>query len=631
MKRVIAIILTLLSPMVPAESLQQSLYREAHSAVRANDMARFYQIRTQLKNYPLLPYLDYYRLAFRPGQASFAEVTRFLRDHADTPQANRLERSYLQYLAQSGQWTSFLQLYPQLPESTSLRCMHYQARYYTGQRSEALKGAEALWMSGQSRPDDCDGLFTLWQQAGLRTTAKIWLRMGLAFSEGNGDLIRHLAPALGAESDSKLLQDTFARPAMVLDRTRYPDTARGRDTLLLGLARYANDEALRVLNVLPAYKNRLALTTTMLQPVERAIARRMLLDRLPDQRSWLDTTVSRIKDDELLELRARMAVWELDWRGVARWIAMMPSALQQSDRWQYWQARAMASAGQQGPALALYSQTAKQRGYYGFLAAQRANIPYRLVNNTPRDALAWEPSVRQWPFLARVKELKSMHDLSGARAEWLHNLARSSDQDKLQFGMLAERQGWHDLAIQSTIVAQAWDAMDLRFPMPLKNTYQRVANQRNMDMTLLYAISRQESAMYPLAESPAGARGLMQLMPATARHTAGKIGYPYRDPDQLFDPDVNVSLGSAYLQGLLNNYGGNRIFAAAAYNAGPGRVARWRAQSGNKPADVWIEGIPYRETRNYVQNILSFSLIYQHKAARSPLRLLSNNELHGVY
>ena len=172
-----------------AQTMEQSLYRQAHEAVRANDQVKFSQLRARLIHYPLLPYLDYYQLAFRPGAVDYNDVTRFIRQHGDTPQSNRLERSYLTYLAQSQQWSQFLRFYPAKPSSTDLLCQHYQARYYTGHKSEALQEAGKLWLSGQSRPDACDPLFQLWQQAGLRTQEKIWERMNLAFEAQNPNLI----------------------------------------------------------------------------------------------------------------------------------------------------------------------------------------------------------------------------------------------------------------------------------------------------------------------------------------------------------------------------------------------------------------------------------------------------------
>lgn len=631
MKAVVAFTLCALALPAMGQTLEQSLYRQAHDAVRANDMDRFYQLRSRLTHYPLLPYLDYYRLAFRPGQADYGEVTGFIRQHGDTPQSNRLERSYLQYLADSGQWSTFLHFYPKEPSSTGLRCLHYEAKYHTGQRNEALRAAGQIWMSGESRPDACDSLFKLWQQAGLRSTDKVWQRMTLAFAEGNGNLIRHLMPALGSsQSDGQLLLDTFERPAKVSNPASYGSAGKGRQALLLGLTRYANEDADRAISLLTDYRSRYHLSAAEMAPVERAAARRLLLDRALFQRDWVDATVRRFKEPELLELRARLALWELNWAQLGEWVKLMPVELQKSDRWRYWQARALAERGQQQPAHSLFQETANLRGFYGFMAAQRIGVPYRLKNEQAGAVPAWPSAAKQWPFLARVRELKAMQDLTGARAEWVHNLDRSSYQQKLTFAALAEQQGWHDLGILATIRAEAWDALDLRFPMPLRPTFDRVAREHGMESTLLYAISRQESAMYPLAQSPVGARGLMQLMPATARHTAGKVGYPYRDEQQLFDPEVNIQLGSAYLKGLLDNYNGNRVFAAAAYNAGPGRVARWRAQSSGKPIDVWVEGIPFRETRNYVQNVLSFNLIYQHKSNRAP-QLFSQQELQGRY
>ena len=236
----------------------------------------------------------------------------------------------------------------------------------------------------------------------------------------------------------------------------------------------------------------------------------------------------------------------------------------------------------------------------------------------------------RWPFLLRVRELLAMNEVTAARSEWIHNMDRNPVAQRIEFGHIALNQGWHELAILSSIRAEAWDALDLRFPLPLKRTFSQMAQERSMNTSLLYAISRQESALYPLAQSPVGARGLMQLMPATAKETAAKLGVPYRNEQQLFDPAMNIRLGSAYLKRLLDVYDGNRILAAAAYNAGPGRVKRWRDQSTNKPMDVWVESIPYRETRNYVQNVLSFDLIYQQKL-QQPLRFMSERELNHAY
>ncbi|WP_303810436.1 transglycosylase SLT domain-containing protein [Aeromonas rivipollensis] len=616
-----------------AQTMEQSLYREGYDAVRANDQERFQQIRARLNHYPLLPYLDYYQLAFRPGAADYNDVTRFIRQHGDTPQSNRLERSYLTYLAQSQQWSQFLRFYPAKPNSTDLLCMHYQARYYTGHKSEALQEAGKLWLTGQSRPDACDPLFQLWQQAGLRTQDKIWQRMNLAFEAQNPNLIRHLGAQLGGSlkpyGDQMIA--LFDQPARAMNPASFSTAPQSRQLLSLGLARYANEQPEPALRQLGEMKRRFGLNQAEVARVERAAARRLLLDRSLAQRNWLDATLVRMKDAELVELRARLAIWEQDWRGLEGWVKRMPMALQKEDRWRYWLARSLEVQGRQKPARELYLETANLRGFYGFMAAQRTGVPYRIKNQSVGHKVPdWRTASSRWPFLVRVRELLAMNEITAARSEWIHNMDRNPVAQRLEFGHIALNQGWHELAILSSIRAEAWDAIDLRFPLPLKRTFSQMAQERTMNTSLLYAISRQESALYPLAQSPVGARGLMQLMPATAKETAAKLGVPYRNEQQLFDPTMNIRLGSAYLKRLLDVYDGNRILAAAAYNAGPGRVKRWRDQSTNKPMDVWVESIPYRETRNYVQNVLSFDLIYQHKL-RQPLRFMSERELNHAY
>ncbi|WP_129504333.1 transglycosylase SLT domain-containing protein [Aeromonas veronii] len=633
MKAVWGIVLSaLFVPTLMAQTADQTLYRQAYDAVRANDQARFQQIRARLTHYPLLPYLDYYQLAFRPGAADYNDVTRFIRQHGDTPQSNRLERSYLTYLAQSQQWSQFLRFYPAKPSSTDLLCMHYQALYYTGKPKEALQGAGKIWMSGQSRPDACSPLFQLWQASGQRTQEKIWQRMTLAFEAENPNLIRHLGATLGSglQSYGDQMVTLFEQPAKAMNPAYFSSNPYSRKLLSLGLTRYANQEPESVLRQLALFRSRFGLTQVEVKPVERAIARRLLLDRSIAQRSWVDSTVKKLADPDITELRARLAIWEQDWRGLSGWVKMMPMARQKEDRWRYWMARSLEVQGQQKPARDLYLETANLRGFYGFMAAQRTGVPYRIKNQSVKYVPDWRTASQRWPFLLRVRELLSMNEIAAARSEWIHNMDRNPVAQRIEFGHIALNQGWHELAILASIRAEAWDALDLRFPLPLKRTFSQMAQERTMNTSLLYAISRQESALYPLAQSPVGARGLMQLMPATAKETAGKLGVPYRNEQQLFDPTMNIRLGSAYLKRLLDVYDGNRILAAAAYNAGPGRVKRWREQSDNKPMDVWVESIPYKETRNYVQNVLSFDLIYQHKL-QQPLRFMSERELNHAY
>ena len=181
-----------------------------------------------------------------------------------------------------------------------------------------------------------------------------------------------------------------------------------------------------------------------------------------------------------------------------------------------------------------------------------------------------------------------------------------------ELGALASVEGWPRMAIDAANKAEAWDRLDLRFPMPWQETFQHYAALQQVSSTELMAIARRESAFFPQANSPVGARGLMQLMPATGKQVASSLGKRHSSSD-LYEVDHNVLLGSAYYRQLLDRYDGNRVFALTAYNAGPHRVDRWRRKVGDTvPVEIWIETIPYQETRNYVQAVLSYNVVFQH-------------------
>ena len=229
------------------------------------------------------------------------------------------------------------------------------------------------------------------------------------------------------------------------------------------------------------------------------------------------------------------------------------------------------------------------------------------------------------PSLIRAKELWLTDRKSEAYAEWFYGLNKLSASELAAAGVLADSWGWHDRAINAMIAGKHWNHLGLRFPLAYETHVRQAAKTTALEPEFIFAIARQESAMAATAKSSAGARGLMQLMPATARYTARKHGI-HHQTDDLYRPEHNISLGSRYLDELVNKYQGNRILAAAAYNAGPHRVKKWQANTGNAlPYDVWIETIPFKETRGYVQNVLTFAVIYSHRLGK-PEALITPTE-----
>lgn len=618
---------------VQASPLREQ-YRQAEHALKKNDMPAYERLRKGLDAYPLTVYLDYQYLADRMQQLTTAQVTRFMSRYADSLLADRLERRYLFRLAREQRWQEFLALYPALPNSVELQCAHYRAKWATGDKSTAIAGAEKLWLHGYSRPDICDPLFDAWASVGGRGDEQVWQRMLLAYDQRQDGLMtylgRQLSSAARPAGDFLLSLDKkpelLAGPSLLV-----AGTVRHKDALAKALARLADTRPELVMSLYPKYQRQSDLSQQQVAGIERQLARRLMFNRTRDYRSWLDSRLPVVGDADLFELRARLAIWEQDWRTLPGWIDRLPAEAQQDSRWQYWRGRALKAQNRHAEGDKVWQQAAQNRDYYGFLAAQQGLHRYDLQKQPLPSAPSLSQASRQWPALLRVQEWLALGNKTAARTEWYHLLGRVNKADGLALGSLALSRGWYDKSIVASIQVRAWDHLDLRFPVVYRNIFQRQARKLGVDEATLFAIARQESAFYEQARSPVGAGGLMQLMPATARETARKHGISdYQNPADVYRAEVNVQLGSSYFKELLERYDNNRIPAIAAYNAGPSRINRWLNDSGSRPMDVWVENIPYRETRGYVQNVLAFSVIYQDMLGQNKT-FIKPAELNHVY
>ncbi|MDP5290753.1 transglycosylase SLT domain-containing protein [Oceanimonas sp. CHS3-5] len=615
-------------------SPQREQYRLAEQALAQGKTGEYRQLRQGLDTYPLVPYLDYEALSKRLNELGTGDVRDFMRRYADTPLANRLERRFLFRLAREQRWREFLSLYPELPNSAELQCAHYRAKWATGDKAEAMKGAERLWLHGRSRPDACDPLFEAWKTRGGLNDEQVWQRMLLAYESGQSGLLKYLSGLLGgkARESGDLLVSLDRNPALLADGEGFSSSnPRHQAAMAMALVRLADRDPGLAMTLYPRYQRAPGLTSLQVAEVERSLARRLMFNRTKEYRGWLDKRLPEIGTDALFELRARLAIWEQDWGHLVAWIDRLPADEQNTSRWQYWRGRALASTGKQKEADAAWARAAGEREYYGFLAAQRSQRPFSLNRQAPPAAPDWQQALTRWPGLARVAEWLALGNKAAARSEWYHLLGSVGEADQLALGALALKQGWHDKSILASIRARAWDQLELRFPVVYEQVFRGQANKLDLDESTLFAIARQESAFYEQARSPVGAGGLMQLMPATARETARKHGIrDYQRTSDVYRPEVNVQLGSSYFKELLERYQGNRIPAIAAYNAGPGRINRWLEQSASRPLDVWVENIPYRETRGYVQNVLAYSVIYQDMLGQKKT-FITPQELDYVY
>jgi soluble lytic murein transglycosylase len=587
-------------------------YADAVQAIKLGQWAQYGQLRAALENYPLGIYLDYFQLMRQLEKVRPEEALGFLQRSAATPLPNRFLSAYLREAGKDQRWRDFLQVMSGEPKSVDLKCYYFRAQLAQGDKALAWQGARRLWVIGESQPPPCDPLFDAWLAEGGLTDDIVWTRLLNVFPAEQPALLHFVAqkgsPQLTPWSE-KLLA-AYDHPEALADLSLPVDNPYSADIASLGLVRLAGTNPEQALSYWNDIRRRLPFSVEQARRVEHAIALQGLFARTATLSDWLDGALVRLGDDKLVGIRLRWALAEQDWAGIERYLPLLSEAARQDNVWRYWQAIAQQRRGDQQAATAALERLAGERDYYGFLAADDLGRPYtynnqQLVRKNPAP-------VSQLQAVLRVEELTFHEEGKLAQSEWTKLLQDTTERGAQQdLALLAAQRGWYRMAIDAATLAQAWDALDLRFPTPFESVFKRYAAAQHVPRTELLAIARRESAFFPDAESPAGARGLMQVMPATGEVVASTLQQP--QGANLFDVDDNVLLGSAYYRQLLDRFDGNRIFALAAYNAGPQRVERWRQPVGEGvPAEVWIETIPYLETRQYVQAVLAYNVVFQY-------------------
>jgi len=597
---------------------QRAQFREARRSLQAGNLKTYRMIADQLVDYPLYPYLlhDFYRP--RLATLKEEEIGDFLSRYGDLPMADELRRAWLRVLAQRSHWEKYLEYYTPQRDAT-LQCWQLLARIRTGRDAFLLEDARTLWLSGESQPAQCDPAFERLYQSGLVTAEVVWQRIGLAMQKGNTGLADVLGRRLPAEERVWMTRwlAVHNNPGKSLRDVHFEDTPIARTILLHGMRRLVrqsvDQSAARWHELREAY----AFPPAERAAIDRMLALRAASTRSPKTRELLDAVDNAFVDEDILQARLRSALADHDWDALLRWTeGAVPTDEATRGQWLYWRARTLEVAGRSEEARATFTIAAKERNYYGFLAADRAAIPYDLNHNPlPEDLEGWQ-QISGLPAVRRARELYLLGMTQSARREWHHALNSMTSYQMQIAAMVAAGWGWHDRVILTMGQAGAYDDLILRFPTPYEEELRRYADKRALDLAWVFALVRAESAFMEDARSPAGALGLMQVMPMTGRETARSIGLRAFVPEQLTRADVNVPIGTAYLKQMLDRFDGNMILATAAYNAGPGNVSRWIPRADCVEPDVWVEQIPITETRKYVQRILYYSSIYDWRLRR---------------
>nr|WP_232321969.1 murein transglycosylase [Photobacterium jeanii] len=623
-----------MAPLLQAATIdeQRGWYEQAQQALDDNEPEKFSQLRDKLNDYPLTPYLDYRDFSRNLANQSIEDVQAFLKRYQSLPFSPTLRYRYATYLASSKQWQTLLTFQPKPPRGETQQCNYYYAQLQTGNKKTAWQGAEKIWLKGSSIADACDPLLKAWQKAGKRHDSQILDRMLLVYQQGNKRLLAYLNKQLstsGRVTGNKVLQ-LLDKPAKVADFSKAskvtPFNQKLTESAYKRLARKDVKEAVAQYQRTVDGQH---YPKAKRQQIAEYVASRLMVTDSDELIAWRDKVLAKSSNTRLLERRIRSAMRDADWQQVERWVKVLPAKDQETLRWSFWRAYLLARNGKQAEADKLYSSILGQRDFYSVAAASMLNKPVEYKIQRAPFVIAHTDAYRD--TLERVKELVAVDKLLAARNEWAYLLRGKTPDQALKLAAYAGANRWHHLAVQATIAGKLWGYHELRFPLAHKWWFDFFSKKRGVPTTTMMALARQESAWNTEAQSPVGARGLMQLMPATAKETAKKLGRNYQGKDTLFDPGVNIRLGSGYLQMMLERFDNNRVYSFAAYNAGPSRVDRWQKQTdGRVDVFTFIEAIPFNETRGYVQNVLMYDVYYNRRMG-TEIHLLTPAELQAKY
>jgi soluble lytic murein transglycosylase len=577
-----------------------------------------------LREYLLYPDLQGARLLAQLKQAPSAALDRgiaaFIAAEPSLPVTPGLRRAWLQSLAERKLWREYLQHYEADGAAPDLVCLYYEARIETGDQ-QALLADQLLdfWQDAPQMPQSCVSPFDWLEAQGRQTPDAIERRARKALADGNAGLAAWLIRSLPAERAAPLQQwESLLRdPATALDRlsadTRATFEFAAVEAAFSRLAPRSPTVAAARLRAL----GRERFSAGEYAELQRWVALGLSWDRNAEALPWFESLPEAYADERVHEWRVRAALWQRRFDLASMWLHAMPPGMAAEQRWSYWRARSLELLGRTQQSRQIYERLAGENGYYCLLAAWRLGRDYQPSPRSFADDLIIQSELLERRDVQRARELLLAERDVWANVEWRRVVSELDEAQKLQAARLASHWGWHIQAVTLLAGLDIHDIFELSYPDPYAELIRRNARDVGIADEVIYGVMRQESLFNPRATSPANAYGLLQLLLPTAREVARRRGDPRPDSDDLMRPQTNIPLGATFLRELNERFGGQWLPALAGYNAGPNAARRWLPAQALDP-DIWIENIPYNQTRGYVQKVLWHVTVHKWRSTGKP-------------
>jgi len=557
----------------------------------------------------LSPYVEYWRLMLS-GRGDEARIADFLARYPDSRVAESLRADWLKSLGARAAWPQYLAEYPRLVKpDTTHQCYAYRAEWALGNPAHQRE-AVSLWFSGRDLPNACDPLFTQLIEAGLLNEEDVWRRIRLALEAGNVGVAQAVSNSLPeAQRPAASLFDQAARdPARLLNSGKLDFGQRGdREIGLYALDQVAKNNSGVAEQVLQ--KNAVKLSADELRTAWARLATWAARRHEAVALDWYQRAGLVAVTDFQREWWTRAALRAGDWQTVQRVTESMGESTRAQAVWRYWRARALQANGQRQAANAIFLALSREHHYYGQLAEEELGSVMQAPQINVKTGGENVAAIARNPGIARAQALYDLGLRSDATLEWNWTIQRFSDTQLLSAAELARQMEWYDRAIDTAERTRELHDFELRFLAPYRELARQAASDNQIDEAWVFGLMRQESRFINVARSNVGAAGLMQIMPATARWIAQRLGIKRFDTNEMQDPARNIQFGSYYLKHVQTSLDGSPVLATAAYNAGPGRAQRWRSSQPMEAA-VYIESIPFTETRDYVKKVMSNAMYY---------------------
>ncbi len=607
------------------------LFLAARDAVRVGDRAKFERIAPELQGHDLEPYIEYWRLLLDLGSADAAAVSPFLSRYAGSYLAEKLRANWLKQLGKRGQWADFDREYPLLAQpDQELSCYALQRRANLGDAA-MLDTAMPLWLTLIEPPESCYPVLEALIVNKRVLADGVWERIRRQFEAGKMAAARFTMNYLPQRQtpDAKVAAAVIDKPLPWLVKLPVAQaTSRvNRELAALAINRIARNDPFMAAEQLSKIESRL-------QAGEKGwawgqIGWQAAQKHMSEALGWYRRAGDAPLSDEVVQWKVRAALRAQDWGTVRSTIEKMPSTLAEQPVWLYWLGRAYRAGGRVDDANALFARVAGAPNFYGNLADEELG---RQIMTPPRASAPTSEETARVAAQFGIQTSLALYRV-GLRTEgvkeWNWALRDMNDRELLAASDLAQRAGVYDRAIAAADRTKSEHDFSRRYLSPYIDQVRPAAKDQSLDDAWIYGLMRQESRFVMNAKSTVGASGLMQLMPATARWVAKKIGLKDFQPAQVNDMQTNVLLGTNYMRMVLTNLDNHPVLASAAYNAGPGRAQKWRADRPLEGA-VYAETIPFSETRDYVKKVMSNSVYYSALFKDQPQSLKSRLGIVGA-